>query len=526
MPPVAKIKRLTGWTALLLLASSLACDSDNVSGPEQDVLPPLPRSTFHALSPADREEWSSDDEGARTAREDVPGFAGLMKDKDGGYTMWLADTAELLRKRQTAESRLGGGAGEPVIRRIKRVRFNFDQLKGVRDVIRQNGLDGARWDRMGIDVRTNRMNILASSRADEKLVRRALRRLRIPPAMVAVAAPGDLYTVSSLEGSDIVCVICDDTCVSCTEFPPDPPPVEDTSPIVTAPSPDVLTYSQTCVGLQCSQYRLWGGLGIRFASPRAGYDRECTMTPASLATGSTVFIGFLTASHCSTTAQGTLDGTTFRQGPSWSVGVKLRDSPLRRTTRCYPGNTCTYADAQFVEVYSNVPTSQGWVASTIYTDAFLSDSLAAPLVSRLDGTVMSYDRDIPLVLLQVGERIYKTGAVTGSTTGIVTKLCYDLVNGYLADGTPVEIDCQVEVKAEGNQSYPVAREGDSGAPVYSFVSDHVTAVQEGITTARSVNGTMYFTPWQAIRTVLADPRSSSSLQSTCLGYILLYACSR
>jgi hypothetical protein len=229
--------------------------------------------------------------------------------------------------------------------------------------------------------------------------------------------------------------------------------------------------------LQCTQSTFVAGLEVdhpHYNTP--GQVWSCTVG-AVAKYGSQV--GFLTSSHCTYSAMGTLDGTTHGQGVGASQNwTKVIDPAFTVSSSALWGRTCpTYykcrlADVQFA-AWANTPLDGlGYIATTVYentTAPFMTE------IATLKGRRILEGREPPMVVLNVGDDVRKTGRTTGTTVGTLSATCVDIPIGPSPEIPPYYLICQDVVKYfGGNTNVKLADLGDSGAPVFTTWSDGST----------------------------------------------------
>ena len=401
---------------------------------------PLRRPTA-SLNSASSRPLISDDEEARIAREEIPGYAGSVIERDGTRTIMLADTSNLSEKLARARARFDADRGYP-IGRVRRVTHSFDQLKRTRDLIVARGLGSTRWSLFDVDERVNRVVVGVADESQVGVARQAIRDMGIAESMVDIeVVPPVLYE------DQVTPAACPIT--GCVEEPP--------------PAP------QTCTGLTCPQTTVVGGLEIGYATASRPH---CTLSAIAKVNG---IVGFLTASHCGKGYLGVNENTQFLQGigSGTVIGKEYVDPMFKPTAGCYAGYVCRYSDALWAmwTIGLNSPAAgAGYIAGTAFTN--WADPNAARIIQTLYGyRVTSQRQGYVSPPIPVGSIVRKVGIATGTTDGQVTRSCFlqNYVGYYTHTGLPIAFECQVEVVP--GFGYPswvkIAEQGDSGAPVFT-----------------------------------------------------------
>lgn len=165
-------------TLALFVLFVTACDRSPV------LEPPL----SHAVNFAEMQSylqpgpWTLDDEFARIARDEIPGFAGYYF--DGSHTLQV-NLKDLRQQGRAAEvlgrlaQRHTGPQSKQFSFSMKEVQFDFEELKGWRDRARSLiGIPG--MVSLGIDEVNNQLQVGVLRGADRRLIVRALAKLEVP----------------------------------------------------------------------------------------------------------------------------------------------------------------------------------------------------------------------------------------------------------------------------------------------------------------------------------------------------------
>jgi hypothetical protein len=358
-------------TALGLLVVA-GCEDRPITAPGPDD---APRSAKGGQQPP-RQRWTSDDEFARVARAEVPGFAGYYFDDDGTPVILLKDhrqreAAERYLAPQLARARRGNpGAPGPVVRKVT---HDFAELKGwFEDLLKMDRDDVHMLD---VDEVENKVFIGVRDEAAIRAVRREAARLGVPPGALKVE-------------------------------------------VRQRPKPRITLRDWTSVAT--------GGFRVEGAG-------GCTLGFNAVHQGAWVFV---TNSHC-TTAWFAYDGVTFYQ-PTYSsvIGSESVDQPLFYCST--PTGQCRYSDAAYV-YYTGRNVGQGKIAYTrLYTANSLSTPADVTVLGYYDiinrYTISGGDLAIGTRLYKTGQASgTTTGTVTAScvtvrdqTTGDGRNIRYDL----------------------------------------------------------------------------------------------------
>lgn len=403
---------------------------------------------------------SPDDEDARFAREEMPGYAGTLIERDGTRSIMIADTTELAMKMQKIHARFAGDRKHPV-GRVRAVRWNFDELKRAKDVIVTRGLGSTDWTVFDVAEDINRVVIGVADATQIGVARASLRKLGISDAMV------EIQIIPYDEPEPTVLRSCSWQTTDCgTTEPETPPPGEST------PRPADANGQTACFSfsLQCTQSRLVGGLEVYFAVPELGtsFYSSCTLGALAELGG---MQGFLTAGHCG--GLGRLTGRTYAQGEGSSVAVGQEEVDPTLTTNasllmspCYPGFVCRNSDVVFVKLANNPAYSQGYIARPTFKN--WNDVNQRRQIASLKGYYIWTQRQ-PFITYPIasGTPVIKVGAFTGETDGYVSMTCVDKKAGYTPSNIPISVQCQYRVSPIPGYQYYVSGAGDSGAPVFT-----------------------------------------------------------
>lgn len=359
---------------LPLLAVFVAAGCDEVT--EQPVAP-TPQAYIQPV--IEQPGGDLDAEWARIAQTELPGFAGFYRSESGEYVVATTRAADAARATGLARSALASinREGRPV--RVRVVEYSFDVLKAWKDEM-TSLVDGEDVYWLDIDEVENGLTFGVRSQAV---------RGRILNAAAAAGIPGSAIKV-----------------------------------VETAKPEERVLLTDRIRPVQ-------GGLQI--LHQKGGYTYACTLG-FNAVSGS--LLGFVTASHCSTTKFGS-DGTPQYQGSVISsdrIGMEYSDPASGRDS-----------DAALYRYDSGVAPDWGHIARTVGPAINTPGSLTIdPVYPKFRITSVA-----PNSVQLVGEIVNKVGRTTGWTQGQITRTCVTLGS----------LPCQWEalVYSEG---------GDSGSPMF------------------------------------------------------------
>jgi len=311
---------------------------------------------------AQAHDKTSDDEFARVARAEVPGFAGFYLDTDGTPVVLLTDpgqrgAAQRYLATEFARARRGRQANAPQQARFVKAAYDFAQLKGWADQLEP--LMASRGDVYLVDVdeAANRVLLGVADATATGAVRAEAARLGIPAAAVATqtqAKPEMRATVQSRFTTFV------------------------------------------------------GGIQIAFGGYlcTAGFNARRVSNSANI---------FVTNSHCTTT-QYASDGVAEYQNTVLAgnqVGNEVADRGMWACAGV--GTSCRQADAVYISHNGTRTIGQGGIARTNWATGSAAPSLTT--IGEFD-IIGRYTGSLP-----VGSYLDKTGRTSGSTYGLVTNSC-------------------------------------------------------------------------------------------------------
>ena len=162
---------------------------------------------------------------------------------------------------------------------------------------------------------------------------------------------------------------------------------------------------------------------------------------------------YTTNSHCTTTPWGPDGGTYYQWTIGNRIGVEISD-PTQTTISPYcpsPYTYCRWSDSAILELDDSVSWDFGKIGRT---ETASQDSTSFTLWSLAPTRQIVGVVGLMTEVDWAGTTIYKTGQRSGTTFGVATNTCLDLIYG-----SNNLLMCQVVVRAD-------VRPGDSGSPVW------------------------------------------------------------
>ncbi len=352
--------------ALLVVGLAAAgCDTGrSISAPDDAAV-----ASRGALPPQAQANLTTDDEFARAARNESPGFAGFYLQNDGTPMILLSDPRQRGQAQRylaalLAESRKGRHAKASQTPQFRTVAYDFAQLKGWFDQL-DDLLGREEVYLMDVDEVNNRLLIGVRDGTAVRDIRAEAIRRGVPAAALHVELRGK-----------------------------------------TVPRQTVQDYTGT----------LMGGYQIQFSSSPGDI---CSIGFTALYDN---WYTVVTASHCTPTYLGS-DGGTLMQ-PTWVPGVnevatEIKDRGLYGCNGLF--TSCRRSDAAYYTRTLNRSPGlvNGFIAKTSW-------GYHAPGSLAITGTysiIRRYAGSAP-----VGTWLDKTGRTTGSTYGQVTQSCVSIGN--------------------------------------------------------------------------------------------------
>ena len=457
---------------------TIACNETTAPGaPTESRIAPL----FNVSKGAPEEIVTSDDEWARIAREEIPGYAGHYKDKSGAVIVALADTTNTASKMSKFEQHFGQLRGA---RRTKKVDYDFNYLHQLHDSLESNlrvaTLKGNATAKsvttVDIDEVRNRLVIGVWPQAGVGAMRQWLSTVGIPERAVIVDAQQGYRLFYNCTVSDMQIDHCQ-------------------RPLVNGVG--VLNY----YGEQCTL-----GVNAYVYPPMFGTPYE----------------GFVTAAHCSIYPGQPGVNDVFSQGlvSGYQIGIaqKSLDYAFQSYRLCqYP---CRFSDAIVVQ-YGFSPTwyQRGWYPQMNYINYNTVDTtLARQIANRVFWNVQS--AELSNHYLIYGAVVEKIASNTGHTTGAIVQTCQDYAVQLPNNGPVVSFRCQYEVEPTCITCDPVmSDEGDSGAGMFMRSNASSPFSIAGILSGGILRGSdnhinTIFSPWYAVVQELVGGRTGGSLTVT------------
>ncbi|HEX7241961.1 MAG TPA: hypothetical protein VF263_16885 [Longimicrobiaceae bacterium] len=340
--------------AVLAVLVTAACDTPKLVAPEAGGLTP-------DLAAAPQAQIrTQDDEHARVARAEVPGFAGFYLQEDGTPVVRLVDPsqrgpAQRYLAQEFVRARRGRHANAPTEPVFLNAAYDFAQLKGWAEQV-EGLLTRGDVYLVDVDEVNNRVHVGVADNTAVGAVRSEAARMGIPAAAILVQ---------------------------------------------TQPKPEMRAT------LRDRLTTIVGGTQIAFS------NYVCTLgfNARRVSTGANIYV---TNSHC-TRRQYSSDGITIYQPTRVAgneIGVEVADRALYACAGT--GTSCRQADAAYISNNGTRAVGQGGIARTAlatFANAGITTIGEFDIVARYTGT------------LPVGTILEKTGRTSGSTYGQVTNSC-------------------------------------------------------------------------------------------------------
>jgi hypothetical protein len=435
-----KVMRALRFSPVLVLACIAACERSPTPAEKN------PSSRSRNLVAPDT-AWTVDDEFARIARDEVPGFGGFFRDSAGDAVIYLKDLRRASAAAALAAVRFGGAAGRPLrslathSTHVSLARYDYVELKAWRDALRGRlpAIPGVAT--LDIDETRNRIAIGIGRPALRGAVTRVLDAVGVPRAAVVMHSTSVDY--------------CQMDDPNCSPSPADGGSGPAITPIDGA-TPDLVATGDPGGGTLRGRVRpLVAGIEIYHDPDAAGNALGCTLGAVVYGDFSNGrFDGIITASHCSRT-QWHEDATPFMQYGD-SIATELYDPASFNTFMngdCYSGFQCRYSDVSFAPFRLNANYIRGYIARPAFNT--WADSGTISVSGRF---TVRWQYGIPMRLIMLGDTMMKVGRKTGWTSGRVIGTCEDIY--FYRGGDGYGVLCQTEVAGGASTS-------DSGAPVSS-----------------------------------------------------------
>jgi len=342
--------------AVLALLITAACESSDAPlGPEPGDARPSPAAAPQASFRTPDEEY------ARAARAEVPGFAGYYLRDDGTPVVRLVDSgqrgaAQRYLARELAATRRGRHAGAPVQPVFVGAEYDFAQLQGWAEALTPLMSRNDNVFLIDVDEKENRVMLGVADAAAGAAVKAEAAKLGIPA--------GAVYTQTQAR-----------------------PEMRAT----------VRDHFATTVG----------GIQIAFSS----YLCTLGFNARRVSTGADIYV---TNSHCTGT-QNAFDGIAIYQNTVATanlIGYEVADRGLWACAGA--GTSCRQADAAYISNNGTRSIGQGGIARTNWATGMAG---GLTVIGEFD-IVGRYTGSLP-----VGTYLDKTGRTSGSTYGQVTNSC-------------------------------------------------------------------------------------------------------
>jgi hypothetical protein len=386
--------------AVVFLAVFLAaCDASPTAPPALRTPPSAMLQDGGAARP-----WTMDDEYARIAREEVPGFAGYYLDGSGEAVIQLVDESRVSSAR-AALARAGTRGSDFTQSRSRRAAYDFNQLKQWMDALVPALPRGQphMWD---VDEVRNRVVIGVAEQRQVAAVRESARAVGVPAGALDVEV---------------------------TQFP--------------QPRTTLLDYQRPVVG------------GIRV---HVGPDSDACTLGVSVRVDYTKYL--LTASHCDYVNWGTVSGVQMAQGGG-VIGHEVYDAPWKKFLNCPAPSTIykcrqRWSDAAFYQ--PSADNEPGLIARTVGGPVTGMDGTLTIDAMNPTLRVMSGLGDGALAPQTV---LHKMGSTSGWTQGQVLVACVSWSTGGLAAiGDTLRCMMKTNIWSKpGDSGAPIFRMGPSDA---------------------------------------------------------------
>ena len=340
--------------AVLAVLVTAACDTSEPVASEAGGLTP----DFAAAPQA--QVWTQDDEHARVARAEVPGFAGFYLQEDGTPVVRLVDSsqrgaAQRYLAQEFVRARRGRRADAPTEPVFLNAAYDFAQLKGWAGQV-EGLLTRSDVFLVDVDEVNNRVHVGVADNTAVGAVRSEAARMGIPASALFVQ---------------------------------------------TQPEPEMRAT------LRDRLTTIVGGTQIAFSV----YVCTLGFNARQVSTGANIFV---TNSHC-TRRRYASDGIAIFQPTKVTgneIGAEVADRGMYACAGT--GTSCRQADVAYISNNGTRAVGQGGIARTAlatFANAGITTIGEFDIVARYTGT------------LPVGTILEKTGRTSGSTYGQVTQSC-------------------------------------------------------------------------------------------------------
>jgi len=348
-----------------------------------------------------------DEELARIARDEVPGFAGSYRGRNGERVVLLVAEPDLPEDRRAL--RKGAELRERwATARVERARFGFDELFAWREQLEREVPRPGQyaWD---IEERNNRVFVGVTDRRFEEGVRETARRIGIPAAALDVQVMR--------------------------------------MPTVRTALTDLVRPMNSGLRINVGEANDPCSLGAVVRISNAFY--------------------LATASHCDFGQMGTVTGAQMKQGGA-VVGVEALDHPWTQYTNgCPMYQTCKYrySDVAFYSLVGGQAVGYGYIARPVGPPG-----VGQPGSTTIDAANPRFEiiRGLSDALLEEDDELHKVGATTGWTKGNVLRRCFTVDPEQPLMPFKVQFRCMTETSIHsqgGDSGGPIFRLEANGTQV-------------------------------------------------------------
>jgi hypothetical protein len=333
----------------------------------EDPIVPRPDDlrVSEGLAPAQDQSATFDDEFARIARDEIPGFGGYYLDGDSTIVILLVDQTQATRAAEyvTRESAFLGVVPARGVA-VRSATYDFAALKQWRDRL-EPLIDGSAAFLLDIDEVRNRLLVgVLEDRAKDGFLEKAI-NMGVPPSALQV----EVQPMPEFRAT-----------------------VQD----YTRPIEGGLQITNNSIGGECT---------LGFVAAVGGAPR------------------FLTAAHCSPQPFA-LDGSTANQpSAGYPIGTEVLDPAM---FLCWPYGLCRYSDAALFSISGDVSYERGYIARTLGLGWGAPGSLIIDNTQPHFSVVSKWNLKTNA---PVGTVLDKVGRTSGWTRGNVTQTCVLLVWG-------------------------------------------------------------------------------------------------
>jgi hypothetical protein len=470
-------RKVTVWPLAVALVIAAGCEPNVPTATRAAVRPPSVAPNLVRYFERPGKVWTADDEMARVAREEIPGFGGYFVDSAGVTQVFLKDVRgrdhalAALRNVLSRQEWPAGRGPNLAQNRVVAARFDFDELQRWRLTLRERIFDTPGVVMLDIDETKNNISVGISKPSSRGAVMSVVASLGIPEGAVTTTA------------TPITCSLSTATC----------PAPSDSSSTDPAPLPD---FGSVPGRLDGEATTVMGGYQIYHdPNPATGQAYGCTLgVNAQVDFSNGTLDGFFTNSHCTNVLFAT-DGTSFFQAgrplgyEGWDRGTFNGDTEWR----CGYLTPCRYSDAAFARYSPGAPYWQlGYIAKAS------SQSTYGNAIKSVSGRyrITKYFSP-PTAEPYFGQPMVKVGSTTGETGGRIVQTCLDITTTQQTPGMSQPLRYNLLCQYQVSNSW--AAGGDSGSPVF-FIDSGTDVAFYGLLWGQPVGvpTSYYFSGWYQI----------------------------